>query len=242
MKKLTTGAADLPLATQSVPGSVRAQHPSILILRSGLPCCSSARDSDCSMYFSQCIWMFLQMEWSTIHASYKIARVRLTKGVLRCRTWLIQDLKWIHGLWLCHNTDDLTSPNPIVKQYWRRWGGRSMSGKPDRLDTTSSFILGLELFKLVPHSWWSATWSYEWVSESRSVVSDSLWPHSPYSPWNSPGQNTGVGSLFLPQGIFPTQGLNRGLLHFGPILCQLSHIMWPWANHSLLSLTICPTG
>ena len=29
-----------------------------------------------------------------------------------------------------------------------------------------------------------------------------------YSPWNSPGQNTGVGSLFLLQGIFPTQGLN----------------------------------
>ena len=32
-------------------------------------------------------------------------------------------------------------------------------------------------------------------SESRSVVSDSLWPHVLYSPWNSPGQNTGVGSL-----------------------------------------------
>ena len=26
-------------------------------------------------------------------------------------------------------------------------------------------------------------------------------------------QNTGVGSLFLLQGIFPTQGLNPGLLH-----------------------------
>ena len=30
-------------------------------------------------------------------------------------------------------------------------------------------------------------------SESRSVVSDSLQPHGVYSPWNSPGQNTGVG-------------------------------------------------
>ena len=29
-------------------------------------------------------------------------------------------------------------------------------------------------------------------SESRSVMSDSLWPHGLYSPWNSPGQNTGV--------------------------------------------------
>ena len=32
-----------------------------------------------------------------------------------------------------------------------------------------------------------------------------------YSPWNSPGQNTGVGSLSLLQGIFPTQGSNPGL-------------------------------
>ena len=34
-------------------------------------------------------------------------------------------------------------------------------------------------------------------SESHSVVSDSLLPHGLYSPWNSPGQNTGVGSLSL---------------------------------------------
>ena len=41
-------------------------------------------------------------------------------------------------------------------------------------------------------------------SESISVVFDSLRPHGPYSPWNSPDQNTGVGSLSLLQGIFPT--------------------------------------
>ena len=34
-------------------------------------------------------------------------------------------------------------------------------------------------------------------SESCSVVSDSLRPRVLYSPWNSPGQNTGVGSLSL---------------------------------------------
>ena len=43
------------------------------------------------------------------------------------------------------------------------------------------------------------------------------------SPWNSPGQNTGVGSLSLLQGIFPTQGLNSGLPHCRQILYQLSH-------------------
>ena len=48
-------------------------------------------------------------------------------------------------------------------------------------------------------------------SESHSVMSDSSWPHGLYSPWNSLGQNTGVGSLFLLQGIFPTQGSNPGL-------------------------------
>ena len=31
-------------------------------------------------------------------------------------------------------------------------------------------------------------------------------------PWDSPGKNTGVGGLFLCQGIFPTQGLNQHLL------------------------------
>ena len=42
-------------------------------------------------------------------------------------------------------------------------------------------------------------------------------------PWNSPGQNTGVGSLSLLQRIFPTQGWNPGLPHCRQILYQLSH-------------------
>ena len=54
-------------------------------------------------------------------------------------------------------------------------------------------------------------------------MSNSLWPHGLYSPWNSPGQNTGVGSLSLLQGIFPTQGSNPGLPHCRGILYQLSH-------------------
>ena len=45
-------------------------------------------------------------------------------------------------------------------------------------------------------------------SESCSVVSDSLGPHG-LSPWSSSVQNTGVGSLSLLQGIFPTQGSNQ---------------------------------
>ena len=59
--------------------------------------------------------------------------------------------------------------------------------------------------------------------ESHSVVSDSLRPHGSYIPWNSPGQNTGVGSLSFLQWIFLTQGLNPGLPHCRQILYQLSH-------------------
>ena len=54
-------------------------------------------------------------------------------------------------------------------------------------------------------------------------MSDSLWPHGLYNPWNSLGQNTGVGGLSVLRGIFPTQGSNPGLLHCGPILYPLSH-------------------
>ena len=42
-------------------------------------------------------------------------------------------------------------------------------------------------------------------------------------PWNSPGQNTGVGSYSLLEGIFPAQGSNSGLPHCSHILYQLSH-------------------
>ena len=50
-------------------------------------------------------------------------------------------------------------------------------------------------------------------SEICWVTSDSLRPHGLDSPWNSPGQNTGVGSLSLLQGIFPTQESIWDLLH-----------------------------
>ena len=60
-------------------------------------------------------------------------------------------------------------------------------------------------------------------SEICSVMSNSLWPHGVCSPWNSLGQNPRVGSLFLPQEIFPTQGSNPSLPHCRRILYQLSH-------------------
>ena len=73
---------------------------------------------------------------------------------------------------------------------------------------------------------WKNRYQYsgrKWVSEICSIVSDSLWPHGLYSPWNSPGQNTGVCSCSLLQGIFPTQGSNPGLLYCKWIIYQLNH-------------------
>ena len=63
---------------------------------------------------------------------------------------------------------------------------------------------------------------------SRPVMSDSLQPHGLQSasllcPWDFPGKNTRVGCHFLLQGIFPTQGLNPGLVNCRQILYHLSH-------------------
>ena len=61
------------------------------------------------------------------------------------------------------------------------------------------------------------------ISWKLLVVSDSLLPQGLYSPWNSPGQNTGMGSLSLLQEILPIRGSNPGLPHCRWILYQLSH-------------------
>ena len=69
-------------------------------------------------------------------------------------------------------------------------------------------------------------------SESHPVLSESFQPHGLYSSWNSPGQNTGVGSVSLLQGIFPTQRLNPDLPYCRQVLYQLSHKgspkNWKW--------------
>ena len=67
-------------------------------------------------------------------------------------------------------------------------------------------------------------------------MSESLRPHGLYSPWNSPGQNTGVGRLSLLQGIIPTQGSKvlsvQSLSHV-----QLFVIPWTAACQVSLSIT-----
>ena len=78
-------------------------------------------------------------------------------------------------------------------------------------------------------------------SESGSVMCDSLQTHGPYSPQNSPGQNTGVGSLSLLQGIFPTQRSYTGFPHCRQIFYQPSHLGSPKISVKwyLIAILIC---
>ena len=73
-------------------------------------------------------------------------------------------------------------------------------------------------------------------SESCSVLSDSMRPHGLCSPWNPSGQNTGVGSLFILQGIFPTQGSNPGILHCRQPLHHLSQKGSPYMCHMYIHI------
>ena len=92
------------------------------------------------------------------------------------------------------------------------------------------------------HSWMKSALPPSQQGGLGRSPNDSLWPHELYSPWKSPGWNTGVGSCSLLQGIFPTQGLNPGLPHCRQILYQLSHqgsprilewVAYPFSSGSL---------
>ena len=61
------------------------------------------------------------------------------------------------------------------------------------------------------------------LSRVQVFVTNGLQPTRFLHPWVFPGKNTGVGCHFLLQEIFPTQGLNPGLLHCRQTLYLLSH-------------------
>ena len=63
---------------------------------------------------------------------------------------------------------------------------------------------------------------------SPTLQADSLPAEPPGKP-----KNTGVSSLYLLQGIFPTQESNQGLLHCRQILYQLSYQGDFWSHFQL---------
>ena len=92
----------------------------------------------------------------------------------------------------------------------------------------------------------------EWVAFSFSrgdLYNPGIEPRSPTSqvdslpaePQGKP-ENTGVGSLPLLQGIFPTHESNQGLLHCRQILHQLSYQGSPHHNSSLYPCTLLRIG
>ena len=83
-------------------------------------------------------------------------------------------------------------------------------------------LLWLVFSKGVTFHWLSLSLKWK-VKVKVTQLCPTLRPHGLVSPWKSLGQNTGVGSLSLLQGIFPIQGSNPGLLHCRWILYHLSH-------------------
>ena len=68
-------------------------------------------------------------------------------------------------------------------------------------------------FKSLPDLPLPSSESESEVARSCLTLCDPVDCTRPLGPWDSPGENTGVGCHFLLQGIFPTQGLNTGLPH-----------------------------
>ena len=125
-------------------------------------------------------------------------------------TWVFYTIQYTINLHFCNNNSEaLCSPKKCKSRQPLLQERKSTGSK------VQSPNLNLRLATYHLSNFESEKWKF-------SVVSNSFWPHGLYSPWNSPGQNTGVASLSFLQGIFSTQGSNPGLPHCRWILYQLS--------------------
>ena len=112
-----------------------------------------------------------------------------------------------------HGPPHMASPPTVLKK-------SGSLGKRENAKESSVFSLKQRQHPV----WWKHCCAYQVRQKVKVKVAQScLTLRGLYSLWNSPGQNTGVGSCSLLQRIFPTQGSNPGLPHFRWILCQLSH-------------------
>ena len=121
------------------------------------------------------------------------------------------------------------NPVPPAAEAWspKRWTTRNLLVCPLLWESQYKLISQSNFSFNFPSNYFYLIFSLVFSqseSGNHSVMFDSLWPHGLYNPWNSSGQNTGVGSLSLLQGIFPTQRSNPGLRHCRQILYQLSYI------------------
>ena len=75
-------------------------------------------------------------------------------------------------------------------------------------------------------------WKCQSLSHVQLFATCRLCPTRLLCLWNCPDRNTGVGCHFLLQGMFPTQGSNRGLFHCRQILYNLSHQRDPFISET----------
>ena len=108
-----------------------------------------------------------------------------------------------------------------IKQRITIWLSNGMPRYIPRIENgTNRYLYGSVHWSIIYNSQKVKKWSH-------SVMSNSLQPHGLFTkllrPRNFPGKNTRVDCHFFLQGIFPTQGLNLGLLHCRHTLYLLSH-------------------
>ena len=111
---------------------------------------------------------------------------------------------------------------------YKQNSNESMSYSSLNTENQATFCPSLSYFMQVCVYIYIYIYIYIYMKRSCSIVSDSLPPHGLQPtrllcPWDFPGKSTGVGCHFLLQGIFPTQGLNPGLLYCRQTLYCLSH-------------------
>ena len=134
----------------------------------------------------------------------------------RRRGW--QRMRWLHGI-----TDSIDmSLNKLweVVKHREVWQvavhgvTKSRAWLSDWIGTTGEISVcttyGSIMLML---TWFSFFFLFDLKQSESQLVYNSLWNCGLYSSWNSPGQNTGVGSCSLLQGIFSTQGSIPALPH-----------------------------
>ena len=100
----------------------------------------------------------------------------------------------------------------------------------NRVGNTLSYIISI--FGVIVFFLLQINYCRKWKSLSHVLLFVTPWT---IQSWNSPGQNTGAGSLSLLQGIFPTQGSNPSLPHCRQMLYHLSH----QGSHSIIYICVC---